>query len=558
MLENLKILKTWWNFAKPNKKYFSISSIAIILAYCCEIITPLFAAKVIIAINASAWWNAVLYLTISFGFLALGRVFWHMNYAVFNKLVDSVYRRLSLQFVDKMYKAKNQNFKKTPKEKLLNILHTEIYNLGDNADKAAICLGRIFMLIVTIIIIFSINIWVGLAVIVCDIINFIVLNLIETKRSKRQKKLREDVDDEYQMFSEIITSKDMINDLNLNEKINAKFNNHIDEYIKDLGKKSYSDSYVLNGFYVFYNFLIFVLSLGAVLLTSKGAFSIETYFIIIPYITSGIETTNKVFEFMPYIKNSAIYVSRVKNVLNFVEKEEIEFGDINNDNIIGFMDFNDVSYAGDKEGNPKVREVSFRANALQTTLITGPKKSGKRTIFHLMHREIKPKSGQITMDEIDIYKYNKKVYKTNFNYLSTHPVFFNKSILYNLKIVNKDKDYIVRVLNKLNLMDYINSLPNKIYTNILTLPFDKQYLIGLARTLLTNAEIIAIYEFPSSITNDEKNNIKNIIKSLRGKRTIIIFSSNEFFVDIADKIVTIEKGAVSNISFTNNNKNLYW
>ena len=538
------------NYAKPSKKYFSISSIAIILAYCCEIIIPLFAAKVIIAINASSWWSAALYLTIAFGFLTLAGIFRHINYAVFNKLVESVFKRLSLEFVNKMYKAKNFNFKKTPKEKLLNILHTEIYNLSDDADKAAICIGRIFMLIVTIIIIFTINIWVGLAVIVCDIINFILLNWLENKRAKQQKKIREDIDEEYSLFSEIIESKEMVDDFNLNNKMIKKFDNHLNTYIKDLGKKTYTDSYVSNGYHVFYSFLIFVLTLGAVFLTSQGRLSIETYFIIVPYITSGIETTNKVFEFMPYIKNSKIYVSRVKNVLNFVEKEEIEFGDINNDNVTGFMSFNNVCYGGDTEGNPKVKDISFRINAMQTTLITGSKKSGKRTIFHLMHRKIKPKSGEITMDEIDIYKYNKKVYTTNFNYLSTHPTFFNKSILYNLKIVNSDKDYMVKILNKLNLMDYINSLPNKIYTNIFSLPFDKQYLIGLARTLLTNAEIIALYEFPSSITAEERNNIKNIIKTLRGKRTIIIFSSNDFFVDISDKIVNIERGLVSKISFT--------
>ena len=433
----------------------------------------------------------------------------------------------------------------------MNILHTEIYNLGDTADNAAMTIGKIFMLIVTVIIIFTINVWVGLAVIVCDIFNFILLNHLENKRTKRQRTIREDIDEQYSLFSEIVDSREMVNDLNLARKLKKKYSNHLSGYVMDLHKKTMADSSIKHGFYIFYNFMIFILTLGSVFLTSRGALSIETYFIIIPYITSGIETTNSVFEFMPYLKNSSIYVQRVKSVLSFTEKPDLEFGDIDNDNIIGFVDFENVSYKGDKEGNPAVKNIDLRINAMQTTLILGAKKSGKRTLFRLLHREIIPNKGEISMDGLNILKYSKKTYTTNFNYLSTHPTFFDNSILYNLKMVNKNKNEIINVLDKLNLLNYINSLPNKIYTNVLTLPFDKQYLIAFARTLLTKAEIIALYEFPSSLAFDEKQNLLNIIHTLHKKRTIIIFSADENYASICDKIVTMEKGEITHITRTN-------
>ncbi len=118
-------------------------------------------------------------------------------------------------------------------------------------------------------------------------------------------------------------------------------------------------------------------------------------------------------------------------------------------------------------------------------------------------------------------------------------------------MVNKNKSEIINVLDKLNLLNYINSLPNKIYTNVLTLPFDKQYLIAFARTLLTKAEIIALYEFPSSLAFDEKQNLLNIIHTLHKKRTIIIFSADENYASICDKIVTMEKGEITHITRTN-------
>ena len=543
--------------ARPNKKLFWSSTLCMILSYTCLIISPLFAAKVIIAINSMDWWGAALYLSVVFGLLILERTFYHLNYVIFSRLVGSVYVRLNKEFVEKMYKSKNSNFKKTPKEKLLNILHTEIYNLGDTADSACICMGRIFMLIVTIIIIFTINVWVGLAVIVCDIINFLFLNFLENKRTKKQRIIREDIDTQYTLFSEIVESREMVDDLNLNRKLKRKYSNHLSSYIGDLHSKTLADSSIKNGFYIFYKFIIFILTLGSVFLTAKGALSIETYFIIIPYITSGIETTNDVFEFMPYLKNSSIYVNRIKGVLNFTEKPNVEFGDIDNDDIIGFVNFDNVSYKGDKEGNPEVKNIDMRINPLQTTLIYGPKRCGKRTIFKLMHREIFPSKGEISLDGLNILKYSKKVYTTNFNYLSTHPTFFDNSILYNLKMVNKNKTEIINVLEKLNLLNYINSLPNKIYTNVLTLPFDKQYLIAFARTLLTKAEVIAIYEFPTSLAFDEKQNLLNIIQALHKKRTVIIFSADEEYARFCDKVINIEKGEITHIFRTNYNNEEY-
>lgn len=553
MFENLKILKNWWTTARPNKKLFCLSSLFMVLSYSCIIISPLFAAKVIIAINASNWWGAVLYLSIVFGLLLFERFFWHLNYVVFSRLVASVYVRLNKMFVDKMLKSKNSNFKNTPKEKLLNILHTEIYNLGDTADNAAMTIGKIFMLIVTVIIIFTINVWVGVAVIICDIFNFLFLNHLENKRTKRQRVIREDIDEHYSLFSEIVDSREMVNDLNLNRKLKKKYSTFLNGYVDDLHRKTMADSSIRHGFYIFYNLIIFILTLGSVFLTSRGTLSIETYFIIVPYIKSGIETTNSVFEFMPYLKNSSIYVQRVKSVLNFTEKPNLEYGDIDNDDIIGFIDFENVSYQGDKEGNPSIKDVTLHINAMQTTLLLGTKRCGKRTIFKLLHREIAPNKGEISLDGLNILKYSKKTYTTNFNYLSTHPTFFDDSILYNLKIVNKSRKEIINVLEKLNLLSYINSLPNKIYTNVLTLPFDKQYLIAFARTLLTKAEVIALYEFPSSLSFNEKQNIISIIKSLHKKRTIIIFSADENYANICDKIVNLEQGEITHITRTNYN-----
>jgi len=74
-------------------------------------------------------------------------------------------------------------------------------------------------------------------------------------------------------------------------------------------------------------------------------------------------------------------------------------------------------------------------------------------------------------------------------------------------------------------------------------------MLGLARAILTGTEVLLIYEFPQNLTDNEKQNIKEILKRMHGARTIIIFSARDYCTDIADKIISMERGEIKSISF---------
>jgi len=116
MFENLKLFRNWYRLARPNKKYWIISCIAVILAYTCVIIAPLFAAKVVISITAGDYAMTAVYLSVVFGLLAIRNIFWNINYTVFNKLIGSIYGRMNDLFIKKILNATPDNFRKTQKK----------------------------------------------------------------------------------------------------------------------------------------------------------------------------------------------------------------------------------------------------------------------------------------------------------------------------------------------------------------------------------------------------------------------------------------------------------
>jgi len=173
----------------------------------------------------------------------------------------------------------------------------------------------------------------------------------------------------------------------------------------------------------------------------------------------------------------------------------------------------------------------------------------------MLRRKIKPSTGTITFDTINIYDFDKQTYISNISYTNSSPYFFNDSIINNLKYINKNIRTIKNVTRFLNIDTIIESLPKGYNTNLLK---DKDlistylyFMIGLARSILSNSEILCIYEFPISLNRDEVNNLKNILQTYKKHHTILIFCAINPLGEIIDEQINIENGNVKQVTLNN-------
>ncbi len=550
MKENIRMFQNWYRIAKPSKKYFFIAFITVLGASICSIIEPIFAANVITNINLGKFNLVYLFLTIGFLFIVLRKGFWDINYRIYYKLLKHTYMNLEEKIFDKIANAKDVNFETNSKEKLINIIHNDVYNVANFSDLLATRTARLWRLILTIGAIFLINVPVACVIILVDIFNFFILNWINNRIAKSNKRISEAHDVQYESFSEVMDSKDIMKDLNVTKQVKRKFLNSCNGYIKEKNQWNIEYCFLDHYFHVFYQFVIYAMTIFIVYMVSKGQVSLTLYFLIVPYLSSGIEVANDFMTILTEIKRANISTNRVSIILNFTEKELFDFGTNKTDDILGNIDFKNVSYnsTNQEEHNSRIKDISFHIPENETVLFLGQRNCGKRTIFNLLRREIRQDYGDIYVDGIHIWDYTEKVHKTNLNYLTTRPYFFHGSIMKNLEMVCRDKQKIKEVCKMLELDDYICTLPKKYRTDISNLPEGKKYLIGLARTLLTNSEIIILYEFPIALSKMEKDSIKHALDKLYGKRTILIFSASEECTNLVSQVIKIERGTIESIS----------
>ena len=191
-------------------------------------------------------------------------------------------------------------------------------------------------------------------------------------------------------------------------------------------------------------------------------------------------------------------------------------------------------------------------------VITGPNGSGKSTLAKILMRIIKPDSGRILVDNIDIT--NKSVTersKLGIGFAFQTPVCFKGITVYDLlkiamyKELTKNKA--CKILSEVGLCakEYVDREVNH------SLSGGELKRIEIA-TILAKEPKISIFDEPEAgIDLWSFNNLINIFNKLQEKNnsTTIIISHQERLINIADQIILMEKGK-ANIMNNKNIKNI--
>lgn len=513
------------------------------------VVEPIFAANVITNLTNKMYDQAYFWLALGFLQIFLRNTAWHINFKNYGKMTASMYYPIQNQIIDKILNAKDINFKQNSKEKMINILGTDIIAVSDFANNMTIKTAEFLRVIISLVIVFGYNFAVGMILVVISVFNFFILDKLNTNIATQNKAMFDTKDKISENFSDIVSGRELSGDLDVTSSVKDKYFSRCEDYIKAKGKHKKCVSYRDNWFYVAWTFLVFLITCYLIYLLSGNKLDLTLYLIIVPYLTSILDKTNVFFNIFSDLKNANISVMRLSTILNFTEKELIEFGNNTTNDIDGEISFNDVCFTPPdtkEKGYSELKHVSFHIPKNSIAVFKGPTNCGKRMIFHILRRVIKPTNGVVLINNIDIFEYQKSVYKENIAYVTYNPFFFDDTIINNLNMVEKNIGKIVEICKLLNIHDDIMGLPvgydTSINKNLDKISPELQFMLGLARALLTGSEIVMIYELPSSLSANEKKHIKNTLQLLKESKTFLVFTANKDLESIADLCFEMDNG----------------
>lgn len=184
--------------------------------------------------------------------------------------------------------------------------------------------------------------------------------------------------------------------------------------------------------------------------------------------------------------------------------------------------------------------VSFVAKAGEIIGFLGPNGAGKTTTMRLIVGYLQPTSGEVTIDKLNPGEDRMTVLSTIGYLPENNPLYGEMKVREYLSFISEVKKTTITssLWSELGLDDVKE-------TKIENLSRGYKQRVGLAAALCGNPEILLLDEPTSGLDPLEQDKIKDLIKKLSAKRTILfsthILSEVE---DVADKIVIINKGKV--------------
>ncbi len=183
--------------------------------------------------------------------------------------------------------------------------------------------------------------------------------------------------------------------------------------------------------------------------------------------------------------------------------------------------------------------------------IVGSSGAGKTTFVDILLGLLKPTSGSIYVDGVDI-GYNIHGWQENLAYVPQTIYLIDGTIKENialgLKMQDIDEKKVEDVIAMAELADYIATLPDGIDTKVgergVKLSGGQRQRIGIARALYQQPRVLVLDKATSALDNETEKNITDTILKLKGKITIVAIAHRVSTLTACDFKVKLVDGGV--------------
>lgn len=488
------------------------------------------------------WLYVVLYIL--FYLMYFGTLHW--NYYTYTVLADYYHIEVQKMLFEKV--ANNDViFEKISKGKITETCSDDIRYLVDVID----CVVKASMSVVKLVIIFLIfmyyNIFVATIVLVLDLLYLKLMNDNSKNVSKYYEGVRKYEDKSMDILNQMLSNLRQVKTLNIMPRLNLNLDKTRKRWSEQYkGKRDYMTTRYCSIPYIVYlgKILLYIL-LAYLVITNKMA--LDKLVLLISYFEMTITCTDAMLDNLLNLSNYGVRVNRIKNILDYSPKKEMDFGDVDNDYINGSVEFKNVCF---EVKNKKILDrISFKIYPNEINTIIGHSGSGKSTIINLLYRLNRVKSGEILIDNENIYNYSKEVYATNVSGVYQKPFIFEMSIKDNLSLIDPNHKNQIEACKRIGIHDLIEGLP-KGYNTVIEeeshlLTEGQKQLLALARALLSKSEILLLDEITSNIDAEVTTKISEILQDLKTDHTIIMVTHKPEMMEISDRIIVMNNGKVA-------------
>ena len=258
---------------------------------------------------------------------------------------------------------------------------------------------------------------------------------------------------------------------------------------------------------------------------------------------------NEVANIFVDIQSALAAGERVFNLIDATEEKADCPNAIALTDVVGAVKFENVKFGYIPE-KTIIHDLSFNALAGKQIAIVGPTGAGKTTIVNLLMRFYDIDSGNIYLDNNNIYEIKRKDLRKSYAMVLQDTWLFQASVYENLSYSREDitLEDVIEVCKVARIHHFIERLPQG-YDTILSeggvnISKGQRQLLTIARAMLLDAKMLILDEATSNVDTRTEIKIQEAMKKLMENKTCFIIAHRLSTIKNADLILVVKDGNI--------------
>jgi len=196
-----------------------------------------------------------------------------------------------------------------------------------------------------------------------------------------------------------------------------------------------------------------------------------------------------------------------------------------------------------------LQDISIDACRGRVYALVGDSGAGKSSLTSLLVRFYDPDGGTIRINGKPIEEYRLSSVLESMAFVTQRIFIFNDTVAANVAYGKEcDRQRVMEALEKAHALDFVQSLPDGIDTNLdefgANLSGGQRQRIALARALYKNPSVLILDEATSALDNKSEEAIKRALEEIKSQMTTFIVAHRLSTVESADEILVFREGRI--------------
>ena len=354
--------------------------------------------------------------------------------------------------------------------------------------------------VVTLIFMFSKNVWITLMVILLTPLSFLVAKFISSRSFTMFKKQSETRGKQTALIEEMIGNQKVVKAFGYEDKASKRFD-EINKELKEYSQKAVFYSSLTNPSTRFVNNIIYAaVALAGAFLIPLGTLTVGGLSVLLSYANQYMKPFNDITSVITEMQNALACATRIFDLLE--EPEEVNDSSEVLEKVDGNVDIDHVDFSYDKSKS-LIEDFNLQVEPGMRIAIVGPTGCGKTTFINLLMRFYDVDSGKICIDGKPIDELSRHSLRKSFGMVLQDTWIKSGTVRENISFGKPDAtdEEIIRAAKEAKSWDFIRRLPQGLDTVLHedSISQGQKQLLCITRVMLCLPPMLILDEATSSI-----------------------------------------------------------